>query len=198
MKYLMIAGVASVAIVTGVVGAPDLSFAQRRFDDRDDPRPRLRTVLPPRVVPRHHHHVDPRPFVGRPPARGVVIVTPPPYAYPPSYAPPPTVIYDSSIYIPPPPMAPPVPPTPSVPPTPGSEIIEFPEGRYELRGDGVTTPYQWVWIPKAPTAPPPSASEPSAPTTLYRWTDESGAVHWTDRWEAVPERFRERATKVPS
>jgi len=37
------------------------------------------------------------------------------------------------------------------------EVI-FPEGRYILQGDGVTTAYKWVWVPNppaAPTAPPP-------------------------------------------
>src|SRR2546427_13023419 len=29
-------------------------------------------------------------------------------------------------------------------------VVEYPHGRYELRGDGIKTPYQWVWIPKAP------------------------------------------------
>ena len=28
------------------------------------------------------------------------------------------------------------------------------EGRYELRGDGVSTPYHWVWVPAS--GPPPS------------------------------------------
>ena len=180
MMNRTIGGLAFVMAMTGFVLVPDGAGAQRRFDDRDEP-PRLRSVLPPRVVPRHHHfhHVGPRPL---PPARGVIVVAPPI-----GYAP---------IYVPPPP---PVPPTPGGSISIGSpEIIEFPEGRYELRGDGITTPYRWVWIPKAPTAPPPSASEPPSPTTLYRWTDDNGAVHWTDRWEAVPERYREKATKVPS
>ncbi|HEV8441570.1 MAG TPA: hypothetical protein VGT40_26065 [Methylomirabilota bacterium] len=34
-------------------------------------------------------------------------------------------------------------------------VIEYPNGRYELRGDGVYTGYQWVWIPYAPPPPPP-------------------------------------------
>ena len=36
--------------------------------------------------------------------------------------------------------------------------VTYPEGRYELYGDGKTTPYYWVWVPAgatAPTPPPP-------------------------------------------
>jgi len=41
-------------------------------------------------------------------------------------------------------------------------VVEYPHGRYELRGDGVRTAYQWVWIPKPP---PPPAAPPPSPTT---------------------------------
>ena len=37
-------------------------------------------------------------------------------------------------------------------------VVYYPHGRYELRGDGVYTAYQWVWIPSAaavPAVPPP-------------------------------------------
>lgn len=43
-------------------------------------------------------------------------------------------------------------------PPPMPMVIEYPHGRYELRGDGTTTPYQWVCIPNPP--PPPAASPP--------------------------------------
>jgi hypothetical protein len=42
------------------------------------------------------------------------------------------------------------------------EVI-FPEGRYILHGDGVTTAYKWVWVPNPPappTAPPTATPEP--------------------------------------
>jgi len=32
----------------------------------------------------------------------------------------------------------------------------YPNGKYVLYGDGVTQPWQWVWIPAAPPPPPPS------------------------------------------
>jgi hypothetical protein len=35
-------------------------------------------------------------------------------------------------------------------------VVFFPHGRYELRGDGITMPYVWVWIPNPPSAPPSS------------------------------------------
>jgi len=42
-----------------------------------------------------------------------------------------------------------------------SNVVRYPHGRYELRGDGVTTAYQWVWIPNPP---PPPAAPPAPPT----------------------------------
>ncbi|MFQ5792614.1 MAG: hypothetical protein ACE5JI_19250 [Acidobacteriota bacterium] len=41
-------------------------------------------------------------------------------------------------------------------PPPQPSVIYYPHGRYELRGDGVTTAYQWVWIPNPPPPPPPT------------------------------------------
>ena len=93
---------------------------------------------------------------------------------------------------------------PQAPPT--SNVAEFPTGRYELRGDGVSTPYTWVWIPNPPTSPPPARLRPrprgselgERPGTsaragqLYRWTDAQGVVYWTDRLDAVPEQYRSK------
>jgi hypothetical protein len=31
---------------------------------------------------------------------------------------------------------------------------------------------------------------------LYRWLDDDGVVHWTDRLDAVPERYRAVATST--
>ncbi|HYB42477.1 MAG TPA: DUF4124 domain-containing protein [Candidatus Methylomirabilis sp.] len=83
-------------------------------------------------------------------------------------------------------------------------VIQYPSGRYELRGDGWATPYQWVWIPNPPPGPPPSSAgarpaapppPPSAPpaarqATVYRWIDGEGVVHFTDSLESVPPEFR--------
>jgi hypothetical protein len=91
-------------------------------------------------------------------------------------------------------------------------VIEYPHGRYELRGDGMRTPYTWVWIPNPPPAPPPAAPpppagpppavapspappasdapRPSSRDRLYRWTDEVGVVHWTNRPDTVPAGLR--------
>jgi hypothetical protein len=85
--------------------------------------------------------------------------------------------------------------------------VPFPTGRYELRGDGVTEPYRWVWIPNPPTeppspvpptSPPPSSKDsgPARPARLYRWTDEQGTVHYTDRSTAVPDRYRARTRQA--
>jgi hypothetical protein len=38
-------------------------------------------------------------------------------------------------------------------------VVQYPHGRYVLQGDGITTAYQWVWIPNLPS-PPPTATPP--------------------------------------
>jgi hypothetical protein len=65
--------------------------------------------------------------------------------YPPvAYAPPPVTYY-----------APPVAyAQPAAVAAPVQNQVVYPQGRYLLRGDGVTTAYQWVWIPNPPPAPP--------------------------------------------
>jgi hypothetical protein len=99
--------------------------------------------------------------------------------------------------------------TPPAPSPDTSSVIEYPNGRYELRGDGTTTPYTWVWIPNppppppaaAPGAPSPTAATPPALSTtsfgqtdhLYRWTDDQGVVHLTDVWSTVPTRYQAQA-----
>jgi|GEM_PF-1427167 len=103
-----------------------------------------------------------------------------------------------------------VPAPPAMPAMP--TVVDFPTGWYELRGDGVSTPYTWVWIPRPPPAPPaqpepvavPGAPEP-APTAVaseaanrdrgaaYHWTDERGVTTWTNRLDRVPKRFRDQA-----
>jgi hypothetical protein len=100
-------------------------------------------------------------------------------------------------------------PTVTATPTPAPlpSLVEYPTGWYQLRGDGVTAPYAWVWIPKPP--PPPPATPPDAPDNdeptgepvepsrsgadFYRWTDDNGGVHLTNRLDSVPERYRARA-----
>jgi len=44
-----------------------------------------------------------------------------------------------------------------------SNVVHYPHGRYELRGDGIQVPYRWVWIPNPP--PPPPAAPPAAAST---------------------------------
>jgi len=165
----------------------------------------------------HHHHAFPhhfvRPFV---PFFGVVV---PPFGYyapyyssltypDPSYYAPPAYSAPPTYYAPPvsyaPSYAPPVRGTISVAPVPN--VVEYPNGRYELRGDGTTMPYTWVWIPNPP--PPPPASPPPSPgsppagsrnqsdppprraTSIYRWIDERGDIHLTDSLDMVPKKFR--------
>src|SRR6266852_1271385 len=84
---------------------------------------------------RHHHHGF-HSFVGV----GVFAPWPwCPYDYPYyPYAYPPPVVYQ--------------------PPAVQREVI-YPNGKYVLYGDGVTQPYQWVWIPAAPPPPSPPPSD---------------------------------------
>jgi hypothetical protein len=147
-----------------------------------------------------HHRFFPRRFV----TFGVVVAPPVVvYSSPPVfYAPP--LYYSVPVYAPPPVYDPPAysQPAPAPPPP---RVVEYATGRYELRGDGVTTPYAWVWIPNPPPPPaaPPPAPPEAAPTSshvpparhmqFYRWADEQGVVHWTDRLEAVPQRYRQEA-----
>jgi len=80
-------------------------------------------------------------------------------------------------------------------------VVEYATGRYELRGDGGTTPYTWVWIPNPPTAPPASqpaevpaaTSSPTPRSQVYRWTDTQGTEFFTNRPEKIPEPYRSGA-----
>lgn len=175
-------------------------------------------VTPPIVVPPRfgHRPFFPRPFFPFAVVAAAPIYYPPPVYYypPPAYYPP--QYYDYPSYPAPVSYAPTPSPTVSVAPQrPQQDVVQFATGRYELRGDGVSTPYTWVWIPNPPTAPPPAA--PTAPPSeappatgpsssqrqpatragqLYRWVDAQGVVYWTDRLDAVPEQYRSRAKQV--
>jgi hypothetical protein len=131
-----------------------------------------------------------------------------PYSLPVSYSPPPevsapVVVYSSpTVYAPVisyPPPAPVATAAPAAPPMP--TVVEYSTGRYELRGDGVTASYVWVWIPNPPDAPPPQASSESPARSaspriagpVYHWTEEDGTVVWTNRADKVPDRLRSGA-----
>jgi len=154
----------------------------------------------------HHGHVGPfahgRHF-GRHP-RTLIFLAPSPvvsldYVSTPAYAAPPP------IYVPAPVAYPPAAAFALPPAMP--RVVEHPTGRYELRGDGMTSPYVWVWIPNPPAAPPPPPTAPPAAAgpappratsrpvtlTLYRWTDERGVTTWTDDLEKVPAKHRAHA-----
>lgn len=82
-----------------------------------------------------------------------------------------------------------------LPPMPS--VIPYPDGRYVLMGDGINSAYRWVWIPNPPSAPPEKSPAPIAPGpaahrggALYRWVDDQDVVHYTQGWDAVPERYR--------
>ena len=159
----------------------------------------------------HHHRFPARHFVPfgaviAPPIFGysvpTVLASPPSYYAPPPsyYAPPPpsSSVYSSVIIGAPsgyggPSYAPAPPPAPTAPPSP--RVVEFPGGRYELRGDGIAMAYTWVWIPNPPSAPPAASPAiesgagdglpPSRPQ-IYTWVDKQGVEHWTNRADKVP------------
>jgi hypothetical protein len=121
----------------------------------------------------------------------------------------PTIYAAPSIYVSPPIMSSQAAPAPAAPSTesPLPSVVEHPTGRYELRGDGVATPYVWVWIPKPPAeppaAPPSSPEEPRAATSdsasrtkTYRWTDEEGTTFFTNRLERIPDPYRSRVEET--
>jgi len=134
-----------------------------------------------------------------------------PVVYSPTPASAPPIVYSVNIYNPTPaaqPVTQPavyeppaVSPGPAAPPAPQG-VVEYEGGRYELRGDGMTTAYRWVWIPDPPPGPPgasslraPASAElaPARRGTIYRWVDDQGVLHMTDRWPMVPHRYREQA-----
>ena len=95
------------------------------------------------------------------------LVHPPVYPYAAPYAAvqPPPAVAPQAVYAPAPYAAPPARPVQPVvvPASVRSQVtgqqqattVQYPHGRYELRGDGVHTAYRWVWIPNAPPPPPP-------------------------------------------
>ena len=112
-----------------------------------------------------------------PPYRApAVVVAPPPayYAPAPAYSVPPPAYYaPAPAYSAPPPAysAPPayVRQTYAAPAPAQPRVIQYPGGRYELRGDGIATAYEWVWIPN-PTnlpSPPGAPSAYSGPAPTY-------------------------------
>jgi hypothetical protein len=47
---------------------------------------------------------------------------------------------------------------------PAVHVVQFSSGIYELRGNGITIPYHWVWVRTSPVvAPPPPPSYPPPP-----------------------------------
>jgi hypothetical protein len=162
---------------------------------------------------RGHHHVDGRhQFNHRPFGSRVIVVAPfVPFGYgstsivdsaPPMYYAPPVVYAPQVAYGPSPAYAA---PPPQQPPQlqqdvePMQREVVFPSGRYVLRGDGINTPYTWVWIPNPPTAPPGAAPSGSrsrdAERVVYSWTDASGVTTWTDRLSQVPPEHRAAARR---
>jgi hypothetical protein len=153
-------------------------------------------------VKQHHGFRDHSftPFVGVPGFVGgtSVVVTAPPLTQ---------IVEASPVIYAAPPMAAAVAPValPAPATLPMTTLIDHPNGWYQLRGDGATNPYRWVWIPKPPGEPEPSATGGDAPAkpaeaqardnrgAAYHWTDDRGVTTWTNKLERVPKRFRDQA-----
>jgi len=92
-----------------------------------------------------------------------VVVAPAPVYYPPA----PIYQAPAPVYYAPPPAysAPPayVRQAYAGPASAQQRVIQYPHGRYVLRGVGVGTAYQWVWIPNPPSPPPPAGPPPAPP-----------------------------------
>ena len=178
-----------VAVAAAAVPSPAVGQQQRHQlregRGSDSSRPHDRPGL------RRRQHA-PRPFV--------TYYVPPPVVYDTYYTPPPVYYVPPVVY-----QAPPVSyPAPAMP-----RVIEYPTGRYELRGDGVSTPYEWAWIPNPPPEPPPPFEppsvlpepevEPEAPARsreAFRWTDAGGVTTWTDRLDNVTEGYRAHVQRL--
>jgi hypothetical protein len=87
----------------------------------------------------------------------------PVYPYPSPYYPPATYYAPSYSALPAEPVtsySAPAPTTPAV-----QREVVYPHGRHVLYGDGVTTAYQWVWLPNPPQPPAPALAPPPVATT---------------------------------
>lgn len=49
-------------------------------------------------------------------------------------------------------------------PVPSDRVLTYPEGRYQLYGDGTRVPYYWVWIPTSSTTVPAPPAPPPVPS----------------------------------
>jgi len=168
---------------------------------------RLARVPPAYFSHRARHHA----FPGFPAttilyAPGAALYEPPVDASPPAISVSPVIYLSPTVYVSPSVVSPQPAPAAAAPAARSPSVVEHPTGRYELRGDGVATPYTWVWIPNPPPAPP--AAPPSSPgepragpaasatrSRIYRWTDDEGTTFWTNRVESIPEPHRSRAQK---
>ena len=188
----------SVALLLVLAALPVTAQAQHRGHG-------ARTHAQPANHQRFHH----RPFGSR-----VVVVAPfVPFGFssatslysPPQFYDPPPPVMDPAptAYGPTPAYA--APPAPIYPPPQLQQDVDlqrevvFPTGRYVLRGDGITMPYTWVWIPNPPTAPPGGAAPDSGARdgerAIYAWTDGNGVTTWTDRLSRVPPEYRASARR---
>ena len=110
-----------------------------------------------------HHHGGwwwPGAIIGGLALGAVAIATAPLWAFAPPPAPvAPAVVYAQPTYAYAAPTTYAAPAAYSAPPAYSAPAVRrevvYSNGRYVLYGDGVTQPWQWVWVPAAPPPPPP-------------------------------------------
>jgi hypothetical protein len=207
MKHWGIAATAALGLVLGLAFSPESAFADGlRSGSGFNGRPGASLSPPARPFGRHRFA---RPFaplglIGAVP----IIVGAPPADFgsmPTSSGPP--ITYD--VPPPPPPPARTVSVAPAPPPPPTPSIVQYSHGRYELRGDGVTSAYVWVWVPNPPPPPPVAPRTSGAPVSptagdarseqsghYFRWIDDQGILNVTDRLDAIPPQYRTRAVRT--
>jgi hypothetical protein len=112
------------------------------------------------LAPLTYPYGYPYPYYGYPayyPAYGYPAYGYPAYTSPVAYQPP--MMYTSRPVVSQPRQA-------AVQPAPPAQtrVVHYPHGRYELRGDGVTTAYLWVWVvTESPGNPSLASLPPAAP-----------------------------------
>ena len=75
-------------------------------------------------------------------------------------------------------------PAPVVVAATSTSPVVYPEGRWQLQGDGRAMPYYWVWIPAGMTPPAPPAYPSAAGTVVVASAPVSDRVVYTDgRWQ---------------
>lgn len=67
--------------------------------------------------------------------------------------------------------------------TSSPDRVVYPEGRWQLYGNGRATPYYWVWIPAGMTPPAPPAYPSTAGAVVASMPQTDRIVYADGRWQ---------------